>query len=48
MDKLIERRVFLASGKAFGSEKPGWFRIVFSHPDEYLDLGLQRVMEALQ
>ncbi|KAI1010780.1 hypothetical protein LB503_005394 [Fusarium chuoi] len=48
MDKLIETRVFLASGKAFGSEKPGWFRIVFSHPDEYLDLGLQRVMEALQ
>ncbi|KAF4343178.1 1-aminocyclopropane-2-carboxylate synthase 2 [Fusarium beomiforme] len=48
MDKLMERRVFLASGKAFGSEKPGWFRIVFSHPNEYLDLGLQRVIEALQ
>ncbi|KAF4990711.1 hypothetical protein FGRMN_8315 [Fusarium graminum] len=48
MDKLMKRKVFLASGKAFGSEKPGWFRIVFSHPDEYLDLGLERVMEALQ
>ncbi|KAM0343664.1 hypothetical protein ACHAPU_008255 [Fusarium lateritium] len=48
MDKLMKRKVFLASGKAFGSEKPGWFRIVFSHPDEYLDLGLERVMKALQ
>ncbi|KAF4972381.1 hypothetical protein FSARC_1040 [Fusarium sarcochroum] len=48
MNKLMERKVFLASGQVFGSEKPGWFRIVFSHPDEYLDLGLQRVMEALQ
>ncbi|KAF4445442.1 hypothetical protein F53441_10823 [Fusarium austroafricanum] len=48
MDRLMERKVFLASGKAFGSEKAGWFRIVFSHPNEYLDLGLQRVMEALE
>ncbi|KAM0561936.1 hypothetical protein ACHAPJ_003108 [Fusarium lateritium] len=48
MNKLMDRKVFLASGQVFGSEKPGWFRIVFSHPDEYLDLGLQRVMEALQ
>ncbi|KAM5344863.1 hypothetical protein ACJ41O_010725 [Fusarium nematophilum] len=48
MGKLMAKKVFLASGEAFGSEKPGWFRIVFSHPDEYLDLGLGRVMEALQ
>ncbi|KAL4723227.1 hypothetical protein ACLX1H_009717 [Fusarium chlamydosporum] len=34
MSKLMEKKVFLASGKAFGSEKPGWFRIVFSHVDE--------------
>lgn len=47
MSKLMEKKVFLASGKAFGSEKPGWFRIVFSHVDEYLDLGLERVMDAL-
>ncbi|KAJ4141881.1 hypothetical protein NW754_014671 [Fusarium falciforme] len=48
MKKLLEKKVFLASGEAFGSEKPGWFRIVFSHPDEYLDMGLKRVVEALQ
>lgn len=45
--KLKENKIFLASGEDFGSEKPGWFRIVFSHPDEYLDLGLQRTIEAL-
>ncbi|KAM6512336.1 hypothetical protein FSOLCH5_010051 [Fusarium solani] len=48
MKELLEKKVFLASGEAFGSEKPGWFRIVFSHPDEYLDMGLERVVEALQ
>ncbi|CEI69019.1 hypothetical protein FVEN_g4205 [Fusarium venenatum] len=47
MSKMMEKKVFLASGKAFGSEKPGWFRIVFSHNDVYLDLGLERVIEAL-
>ena len=25
MSKLLERKVFLASGQAFGSERPGWF-----------------------
>lgn len=48
MKELLEKKVFLASGEAFGSERPGWFRIVFSHPDEYLDMGLERVVEALQ
>lgn len=47
MSKMMAKKVFLASGKAFGSEKPGWFRIVFSHADEYLDLGLERVIDAL-
>ncbi|KAF7547039.1 hypothetical protein G7Z17_g8003 [Cylindrodendrum hubeiense] len=44
---LLSHKVFLASGKDFGAEKPGWFRIVFSHPDDYLDEGLQRVIAAL-
>ncbi|KAH6603135.1 1-aminocyclopropane-2-carboxylate synthase 2 [Trichoderma cornu-damae] len=44
---LLERKVFLASGTAFGSEEPGWFRIVFSHPDDYLRLGLKRVLTAI-
>ena len=47
MDALLSKRVFLASGMQFGAERPGWFRIVFSHRREYLDLGLQRILQAL-
>ncbi|KAH6893115.1 pyridoxal phosphate-dependent transferase [Thelonectria olida] len=46
-DALLARKIFLASGKDFGSEQPGWFRIVFSHNDDYLDEGLGRVTAAL-
>lgn len=48
MSKLLERKVFLASGQAFGSERPGWFRIVFSQPREYLENGLGRIWEAVE
>ncbi|KAL7931350.1 PLP-dependent transferase [Trichoderma chlorosporum] len=44
---LLKHKIFLASGTAFGSEKPGWFRIVFSHPEDYLREGLKRVLKAL-
>ncbi|KAL7941309.1 pyridoxal phosphate-dependent transferase [Trichoderma barbatum] len=45
---LLKHKIFLASGTAFGSEDPGWFRIVFSHPEDYLKEGLKRVITALQ
>ncbi|KAL6872926.1 PLP-dependent transferase [Trichoderma novae-zelandiae] len=48
MDALLRHRVFLASGARFGSEKPGWFRIVFSHDRGYLDEGLRRIIAALR
>lgn len=47
MDELMSHKIFLASGEAFGSEKEGWFRIVFSQPREYLEEGLQRIVVAL-
>ena len=47
MAALLGRKVFLASGKQFGSERPGWFRIVFAHDINYLERGLRRVLEAL-
>ncbi|KAL7809653.1 pyridoxal phosphate-dependent transferase [Trichoderma aethiopicum] len=47
MDALLRHKVFLASGARFGSERPGWFRIVFSHDKEYLDEGLRRIVAAL-
>jgi aspartate/methionine/tyrosine aminotransferase len=46
-DALLRNRVFLASGVKFGSEKPGWFRIVFSQERSYLDEGLKRIVAAL-
>ena len=46
-DALLQQKVFLASGVQFGSEKPGWFRIVFSQKEKILRLGLSRVEEAL-
>ncbi|KAF6831092.1 hypothetical protein CMUS01_07477 [Colletotrichum musicola] len=41
------RKVFLACGKQFGSEQPGWFRIVFSVDKELLGEGLSRMIAAL-
>lgn len=46
-DALLEQKVFLASGVQFGSEKPGWFRIVFSQNPKLLHLGLERIERAL-
>ncbi|KAJ5289129.1 hypothetical protein N7478_002159 [Penicillium angulare] len=48
MDLLLKHKVFLASGALFGSEKDGWFRIVFTQSKEYLVLALERIVAALQ
>jgi aspartate/methionine/tyrosine aminotransferase len=48
MDLMLEHKVFLASGAVFGSETPGVFRIVFSHPRQYMDEALQRIITALE
>jgi len=48
MQQLLKHRVFLASGALFGSEKSGWFRIVFSHQRDYLDEALKRINVALE
>jgi 1-aminocyclopropane-1-carboxylate synthase len=47
MEKLLAKKVFIASGADFGSEEPGWFRIVFTHPRVYLEEGLKRMIDAL-
>lgn len=48
MQHLLEHKVFLASGGLFGSERDGWFRVVFSHPQDYLEEALRRIVSALQ
>lgn len=47
-EALLKNRIFLASGAAFGGDIPGWFRIVFAHEKDYLNLGLGRMTEAVQ
>ncbi|PYH47051.1 putative aminotransferase [Aspergillus saccharolyticus JOP 1030-1] len=48
MQRLVQAKVFLASGALFGSERDGWFRIVFTHPIEYLELAFKRIDAALK
>lgn len=48
MARLVAHKVFLASGEEFGSELPGWFRIVFSQPRPLLEEGLRRIVAALE
>ncbi|RJE18673.1 hypothetical protein PHISCL_08995 [Aspergillus sclerotialis] len=47
MQKLLEKKVFLANGTGFGSEKPGWFRVVFAHPIPYLEEAMRRILAAI-
>lgn len=48
MQALLKQKLYLASGAIFGSETPGIFRIVFSHPDDYLVEGLKRMAKAIE
>lgn len=48
MNALLEQKLYLASGEMFGSETPGVFRIVFSHPPEYVQEALQRMVKAIE
>jgi 1-aminocyclopropane-1-carboxylate synthase len=48
MDSLLKQKVFLASGAVFGSETPGVFRIVFTHPWEYMSEALRRMVRGLK
>ncbi|KAK3192333.1 hypothetical protein K4F52_001546 [Lecanicillium sp. MT-2017a] len=43
-NKLLDEKIYLAPGFRFGSEQPGWFRIVFTVDFEYLEEGLRRII----
>ncbi|KAF5604134.1 1-aminocyclopropane-1-carboxylate synthase 1 [Fusarium subglutinans] len=45
---LLKYKIFLALGADFGSDIPGWFRIVFAHERTYLNLGLERMVKAIE
>ncbi|ORY08554.1 pyridoxal phosphate-dependent transferase [Clohesyomyces aquaticus] len=42
-ERLVGNKVFLTGGRRQGSEKPGWYRLVFSHEEGYLREGFRRL-----
>lgn len=40
--KMIDNKVWIATGEAYRSERPGWFRITFAVDEAELELGIQR------
>lgn len=46
--KLLDNKVYVAHGTAYGSETPGWFRVVFSHPLPWLEEAMARIVRAIQ
>ena len=48
MQALLNQKLFLARGNVFGSERPGVFRIVFSHPVPYMEEALSRMLRAVE
>jgi aminotransferase len=45
---LDEHRVALAPGEGFGSRGKGWARLSLATPDDRIDLGLERLAEAVR
>ncbi|KAF7593592.1 hypothetical protein BBP40_011212 [Aspergillus hancockii] len=44
---LQKQKVYIAAGYAYASEGAGWFRMVFAHPTNVLEEGLNRLLRAL-
>lgn len=46
--KLMEAKVFIATGDAFFAEEHGWYRVTFSVPESILKVGLERLGRVLE
>ena len=46
-NRLLERKVYLNMGIKLGGDVGGWWRLVFTHPNDYVDEGLKRMWEAI-
>lgn len=46
--KLLAHKIFIVPGTVTGAEKPGWFRVVFTQPRDYVCEGLKRMLEAIE
>ncbi|XP_056095176.1 1-aminocyclopropane-1-carboxylate synthase-like protein 1 [Rhinichthys klamathensis goyatoka] len=45
---FLKHRVLLSCGQAFSCGSPGWFRIIFTDQQHKLQLGVQRIKNALE
>ncbi len=43
--RMIKAGLWLATGEAYRSEEPGWFRLTFAVPEPEIRLGLERYVE---
>lgn len=48
LSKLQKEKVYIAKGTAYASEETGWFRMVFAHPKNVLEEGLNRMLRAVK
>ncbi|XP_065062540.1 1-aminocyclopropane-1-carboxylate synthase-like protein 1 [Rhopilema esculentum] len=48
LNAFLDNGVYICPGLAFHSKESGWFRIIFTSPDEYLLPAIQRVKYVLQ
>ena len=46
--KMMEAKVFIATGDAFFAEEHGWYRVTFSVPEDILRVGLERLGRVLE
>ncbi|KAJ5816978.1 aspartate aminotransferase [Penicillium robsamsonii] len=46
--RLRKEKVYIAVGTAYAAEEVGWFRMVFAHPRNVLEEGLNRMLRAIQ
>jgi aspartate/methionine/tyrosine aminotransferase len=45
--RLLDNKVYVAHGTAYGSENLGWFRLVFAHPLPWLEEAMTRILRAI-
>ncbi|KAF2006628.1 aminotransferase [Amniculicola lignicola CBS 123094] len=46
-DRCMENRVYIVHGDDAGTEKPGWFRVVFTQDRGLVETGVGRIIEAI-
>ncbi|CAG8058383.1 unnamed protein product [Penicillium olsonii] len=47
VERLRKEKVYIATGAVYASEETGWFRMVFAHPKDVLEEGLNRLLRAI-